>query len=157
MTMFAVNLILAIVWALATGSLSERNLVFGFVVGMVVLHLLGAAVGDRRYVERLFRIVHLIVIFLRELVSSSVRVTWDVLRPELRMTPAVIMVPLDLTEDAHITLLANLISLTPGTLTIDVADDKRCLYVHAMYGRDPDAVVDEIKRTFEVRIAKAFA
>lgn len=156
MSLFSLNLILAFIWALATGSLSELNLVIGFLVGMVVLHFVGAAVGDRRYVVRLFRIVGLIAYFLYELVLSSVRVALDVLRPELRMKPAVIAVPLDIESDAEITLLANLISLTPGTLSIDVADDRSCLYVHAMYGGEPDALASEIKRTFERRIREAF-
>lgn len=156
MSLFALNLILAVVWALATGSLSELNLAIGFVVGMAVLHVVGAAVGDSRYVVRLVRLVGLALYFLYELALSSVRVALDVLRPTLRMKPAVIAVPLDIDRDAEITLLANLISLTPGTLTIDVADDRSCLYVHAMYGGDPDALAAGIKRTFERRIKEAF-
>ena len=142
MSLFALNLVLAATWAFATGSLSELNLAIGFVVGMVVLHFVGGAVGDSRYAVRLFRAVALLGIFLRELVLSSVRVAIDVLR--------------DIDEDAAITLLANLISLTPGTLSIDVADDRSCLYVHAMYGGDPDALALEIKRTFERRIREVF-
>lgn len=156
MSLFALNLILAATWAFATGSLSELNLAIGFVVGMIVLHFVGGAVGDSRYAVRLFRAVALLGIFLRELVLSSVRVAVDVLRPNLRMRPSVIAVPLDIDEDAAITLLANLISLTPGTLSIDVADDRSCLYVHAMYGGDPDALALEIKRTFERRIREVF-
>jgi multicomponent Na+:H+ antiporter subunit E len=156
MSLFALNLILAVTWALATGSLSERNLALGFVVGLVVLQLVGSAVGDARYGARLFRILGLAVTFLKELLVSSVRVAASVLSPRLTFEPAVIAVPLDLESDAEITLLANLISLTPGTLSIDVAADRSCIYVHAMYGGDPEQLADEIKRTFERRIREAF-
>jgi multicomponent Na+:H+ antiporter subunit E len=156
MSLFALNLILAFTWALATGSLSERNLVLGFVVGLVVLQLVGSAVGDARYGTRLFRIAALATIFLKELLVSSVRVAMSVLSPRLTMEPAVIAVPLDVDSDAEITLLANLISLTPGTLSIDVAEDRSCIYVHAMYGGDPDELAREIKDTFERRIREAF-
>jgi len=156
MSLFALNLILAFTWALATGSLSERNLVLGFVVGLVVLQLVGSAVGDARYGARLFRIAALATIFLKELLVSSVRVAISVLSPRLTMEPAVIAVPLDVDSDAEITLLANLISLTPGTLSIDVAEDRSCIYVHAMYGGDPDQLAEEIKHTFERRIREAF-
>lgn len=156
MSLFALNLILAFTWALATGSLSERNLVLGFVVGLVVLQLVGPAVGDARYGTRLFRIAALATIFLKELLVSSVRVAISVLSPRLTMEPAVIAVPLDVDSDAEITLLANLISLTPGTLSIDVAEDRSCIYVHAMYGGDPDQLAQEIKDTFERRIREAF-
>jgi multicomponent Na+:H+ antiporter subunit E len=156
MSLFALNLLLAVTWALATGSLSERNLVLGFVVGLFVLQLVGSAVGDARYGARLFRILALATIFLKELLVSSVRVALSVLSPRLTMEPAVIAVPLDVDSDAEITLLANLISLTPGTLSIDVAEDRSCIYVHAMYGGDPDQLAEEIKRTFERRIREAF-
>lgn len=156
MSLFALNLLLAVTWALATGSLSELNLAVGFVIGIVVLHFVGGAVGDARYAKRLLRIVNLVLYFLYALTLSSVRVALDVLRPTLRMKPAVIAVPLDVTSDAEITLLANLISLTPGTLSIDVARDKSVLYVHAMYGGDPEALASEIKRTFERRILEVF-
>jgi multicomponent Na+:H+ antiporter subunit E len=155
-SLFALNLVLAVTWAFATGSLSELNLAVGFLVGMVVLHVVGGAIGDSRYVVRLVRAVGLLGIFLRELVLSSVRVAVDVLRPQLRMRPSVIAVPLDIDGDAEITLFANLISLTPGTLSIDVADDRSCLYVHAMYGGDPDALAQDLKRTFERRIHEVF-
>lgn len=156
MNLLALNLIFALVWALATGSLAEVNLALGFAVGVGVLHVVGGAVGDRRYAVRIVRALHLLAIFVRELVVSSVRVAADVLSPRLYMRPAVIAVPLDVTRDAEITLLANLISLTPGTLSIDVADDASCLYVHAMYGGDPDTLAQEIKTTFEARIAEVF-
>jgi len=155
-SLFAINLLLAVTWALATGALSERNLALGFVIGMAILQVVGSAVGDGRYVLRLIRIVLLVLTFLKELTLSSVRLAIDVLRPHMRMRPAVIAVPLDLKSDVEITLLANLISLTPGTLTIDVAKDRSCLYVHAMYGGDPDQLSAAIKATFERRIEEAF-
>lgn len=156
MSAFAVNLLFALVWGLATGSLSEVSLIVGFLVGMVVLHVAGMAIGDRRYVVRIARFAALFVTFVWELIASSVRVTATVLSPGLTMRPAVIAVPLDVTRDVEITLLANLITLTPGTLTIDVANDRSCLYVHAMHGEDPERVASDIKRTFERRIMEAF-
>ena len=155
MILFGLNLLLAFVWAFATGTVTPVSLIVGFLVGMAVLHVMGSALGDARYVVRLWRGSVLLVIFIKELIVSSVRVAFDVLRPRLTMEPAVIRVPLDLTRDAEITLFANLISLTPGTLTIDVANDRSCLYVHAMYGTDPDGLAEELKRTFERRIREA--
>lgn len=77
------------------------------------------------------------------------------LRPKLRqnISPAIVAVPLDVEGDFSVTLLANVISLTPGTLTLDVSDDKRVLYIHSMYGGDdPDAVRREIKSGLERRV-----
>lgn len=156
MTLLALHLALALLWGMATGSLHLVNLLVGFAVAGGVLHFAGPALGDPRYGVRVWRIFGLTLFFFRELLVSSVRVAVDVLRPHMRMTPAVVAVPLDLKEEAAITLLANLISLTPGTLSIDVAQDRSCLYVHAMYGEDPEALRAAIKRDFERRIQEVF-
>lgn len=156
MILFAINLVLALLWAMANGDVTLLTLGSGFLVGMLVLHLVGPVLGDSRYALRFLRAIGLIVFFLRELLLSSVRVAIDVLRPSFTMRPAIIQVPLDVQDDVQITMLANLISLTPGTLSVDVSDDKSNLYVHAMYGDDPDAEVRRIKHSFERRILEVF-
>jgi len=155
-TLLALHLSLALLWAMATGGITLPNLVMGFLVGGAVLHFAGPALGDPRYAVRGWKVVALVGFFLRELAVSSVRVAIDVLRPELTMTPAVVAVPLDLSGDIQITLLANLVSLTPGTLSIDVSEDRSTLYVHAMYGEDPEALRRHVKRAFEHRIQEVF-
>ncbi|MBA2667584.1 MAG: Na+/H+ antiporter subunit E [Trueperaceae bacterium] len=149
-------MVLALVWAMAGGVITLGTLAFGFVVGMAVLHFVGPVLGDERYALRFVLAIGLLFFFLKELVLSSVRVAIDVIKPSLTMRPAVVSVPLALTSDAQITLLANLISLTPGTLSVDVSDDKSCLYVHAMYGEDAEALRRGIKADFEHRIAEVF-
>ena len=156
MTLLALHMMLAILWAMATGSLNLPSLLLGFLVAGGVLHFAGPALGNPRYAVRAFQVIGLALYFLRELLVSSVRVAIDVLRPTLRMTPAVIAVPIELGDDAQITLLANLISLTPGTLSIDVAADGSTLYVHAMYGEDPESVRQHIKHEYERRIQEVF-
>jgi multicomponent Na+:H+ antiporter subunit E len=154
--LFGLNLVLALLWAMAQGEVTLLSLGSGFLVGMLVLHLIGPVLGDRRYAVRIYRALALGLFFLKELVISSVRVAIDVIRPTFTMRPAIIRVPLDVRSDVQITLLANLVSLTPGTLSVDVSDDKSSLYVHAMYGDDPEAVASGIKRQFEARIQAVF-
>lgn len=91
-------------------------------------------------------------LFIYELVVSSVLVARDVLTPRSRARPGIIAVPLDVRSDIGITLLANLISLTPGSLTLDVAPDRRRMFVHMMFIGDPDADRRSIKRGFERRV-----
>ena len=156
MTLFALNLMLALLWAMAQGEVTLVSIGSGFLVGMLVLHLVGPVLGDRRYAIRFLRAIGLTAFFLKELVVSSVRVAIDVIRPTFTMRPAIIQVPLDVRGDVQITLLANLVSLTPGTLSVDVSDDCASLYVHAMYGDDPAAVTRSIKHDFERRILEVF-
>ena len=76
------------------------------------------------------------------------------LTPESYVCPGVVAIPLDARTDAEITMLANLITLTPGSVSIDLSDDKRVLYVHAMYidGGDVDAYRRSVKEGLERRV-----
>lgn len=94
----------------------------------------------------------LLGLFARELVLSAVKVAWLALQPKLRLRPAIIAYPLTVTTDVQITLLANLITLTPGTLSVDVSDDRRWLYIHAIDVASREALVGSIASGFEARI-----
>jgi multicomponent Na+:H+ antiporter subunit E len=106
---------------------------------------------------RAFRISRLVLVFLKEFALSVFRVTALVLSPRMRFTPCAFRFPLTVTSDFQITLLANLITLTPGTLTVDVTDDRTALIVHAIDCPDPDAACREIADGFERLIREAFA
>lgn len=102
----------------------------------------------------LVRAVGFVAFYGWELVVSSLRVAYDVLTPTLYMRPAIVAVPLDVRSDLAITLLANLVSLTPGSLTIDLSADRRTLYVHVMFvGGDVEDARRDIKEQLERRVA----
>ena len=81
-----------------------------------------------------------------------------VIRPDLNahIRPAIIAFPLSVTSDAEITLLANLITLTPGTLSVDVSEDRRSLFIHAIHVTDREAFIRDIASGFEAKVAGAF-
>lgn len=145
-------MILALAWAAVTGSFAPRTLAFGFALGFGILVLTRRIVGAPNYGRKVVQVLGLALFFLRELLLSNLRVAFDVLTPGLRIRPGVVAIPLDVESDAEITLLANLITLTPGTLSLDVSADRRVLYIHAMYIDDPDAVRQQIKNGFERRV-----
>src|SRR5262245_8009838 len=106
---------------------------------------------------RLYRIVRLFLVFLREFAVSVLRVAALLLSPRMRFTPAAFRFPLTLTDDRQITLLANMITLTPGTLTVDVTDDRSALIIHAIDCPDVEAACAELRDGFERLIREAFA
>jgi len=71
--------------------------------------------------------------FLWKLLLANLRVAFDVIRQNKQIRPAIVAVETSARTDAEITLLANLVSLTPGTLVIDVSTDRRFLYLHVLY------------------------
>jgi multicomponent Na+:H+ antiporter subunit E len=152
MNLGLLNLLLALGWCAVVGSFTLVDLAVGFVVGYLTLWLVRPLYGPTRYFERFLLLPGLMLFFLGELVVSSLRVAWDVITPTLHSRPGIVAVPLDLEGDVEIALLANLVSLTPGTLSLEVSDDRRTLYVHAMFADPPEAVRQRIKDGLERRI-----
>jgi len=140
------NIALALIWMALTGSFTGANLVLGFVLGYAVLALtLGRRPTFRKYLVKVPQFFAFLGYFFWELLLSNLKVAYDVLTPTHHMCPGVIAMPLDAETDAEITIVANLISLTPGTLSLDVSSDKKVLYIHVMYLDDRDAVIRSIK------------
>jgi multicomponent Na+:H+ antiporter subunit E len=96
--------------------------------------------------------LRLFLVFLREVVTSAATVAWAVVNPRLALTPAIVAVPLDLRTDWRISVLANIVTLTPGTTSLHVSEDLTTLYVHAMDCQDREALARDIKETFETTI-----
>lgn len=150
------TLLIALGWAAATGNFDFANLLLGAAVGVLCLSILRGAVGGRSDWRRVGRMVSLALLFLKELMLSAVRVGVLVLRPNLgTLRPAIIAFPLAARTDAQITLLANLITLTPGTLSVDVSEDRRYLYIHAIDVADREALVAQIREGFEKKVMEA--
>ena len=154
MNLFLLNLILALVWGAVTASFDPGNLIFGFVLGYMSLWVVRHQFGGGSF-DRPLQILKLAWLFLLDLFLSASRVAKDTLSPKMDFRPAIVAVPLDVTRDVEIMLLANLVSLTPGTLSIDVSSDKSTLYIHAMDVDDPEALRRSIKDGFEQQIKKA--
>jgi multicomponent Na+:H+ antiporter subunit E len=90
--------------------------------------------------------------FIKELFISNFRVLWDVITPGHISRPGIVGVPLDAQTDLEILLVANLVSLTPGTLSIDVSEDRKTLFVHVMFLEDVEEIRLSIKNGLEKRV-----
>jgi len=158
MNLFLLNIILAIVWAGLWGSFTLFQLTAGFLVGFTILWLVQPMFGGPSpYYVRAYRIVRLILFFIYDLIMSSLQVAYDVLTPKDNSNPKIIEMPLDVESDIEILLVTNLISLTPGTLSLDVTPDRKTLIVHAMFADDPDAVIKDLKSGMERMVKEVFA
>lgn len=160
-------LVLTLIWVALQGSLSVGTVLLGVVFAGLILRVSAplfdsneeSAAGDRRIRPfiRLWRVLVLVLVFLRELVVSAVEVARYTLQPTLQIHPAIIEYPLDVQTGREITMLANLISLTPGTLSLDVSPDGHALYVHAISVETEDGseVIADIKGSLEKHVGRA--
>lgn len=157
MIAFLFNLLLAIAWVAVTGSASLHNLVFGFLLGALARVVIRDSFGGKGgHIPRIGPLLSLAALFLKELSLSAWKVTVTVLSPDMKLKPGIFAFPLTVTSDFEITLLANLITLTPGTLSVDVSTDRRTLYVHALDCSDAEASKRDIANGFERKIMEAF-
>ncbi len=156
MRTITINLFLAIAWAAVTGTFTFINLLFGFLLGGLALFMIRDQIGGVVHFRRFFGATSLALVFVFELVKSSVNVAVIVLSPSRRLEPAIFAYPLTVKSDVGITFLANLITLTPGTLSMDVSDDRSTLFVHSIDAPDIDEMVRGIHDSFERRIIALF-
>ena len=152
MTLFVLNLLLSLAWMALTGQFTPVNLIIGFALGYLLLWIMQRTGKPSVYFLKGRQVVHFVIFFALEVIKSNIRVAYDVLTPRHRMTPGIVAIPLDAKTDTEITLLANLITLTPGTLSLDVSTDRRVLYIHAMYIEDSDQFRREIKERLERKL-----
>jgi multicomponent Na+:H+ antiporter subunit E len=153
MSLFLSNVLISLFWALLTGHVSVGNLAVGFVLGYAALSLLYPATELKTsYFQKTIQLARFVLIFTKELLLATWRVAQDVVKPLPLMRPGVIGIPLDAKTDLEITMLANIISLTPGTLSLDVSEDRKTLYIHTMYVVNPDDLRKEIKDGLERRL-----
>lgn len=150
------SILLALAWAALHGELTLVNLIVGYAVGYAILALLArGGVMPSTLVSRTMHALRLAGFFAWELLIANFRVAADVLGGN-RIEPAVVAIPLDVTSDGEILLLSMLINITPGSVTIDLSDDRRTLYVHVMHMKSADATRREIKDGFERRVKSLF-
>ena len=156
MTRLVVLILFTLIWAAVTGSFTPLNLGFGLLLSGLALFLIRENVQPSRIAVRPLKVLALAVLFFKELALSAFKVAVLVTRPKMNLKPGILAFPLTVTRDFEITLLANLITLTPGTLSVDVSQDRRFLYVHALDCADPQATIRGIANGFEAKILEAF-
>lgn len=156
MRIFTLHLVLSLAWAAIAGNFSILNIFMGFLFGLLAIWLVREQLGASLYFRKSRKIASLMILFLYELVLSTFSVALLVLKPRLDFEPGIIAFPLMVKSDVEITLLANLITLTPGTLSVDVSDDKKTLYVHAIDASDPEGIIADIANGFEKKVIEVF-
>lgn len=153
---------LAVMWSLVHGNFSIDDFLLGVVLGSVVIRPFKALYQfDRDFsfkqvIGRIPKQIKYFSILIIEIIKANILVAKIVLSPKINIKPGIIAVPLRTRTNGGITAIANTITLTPGTLTIDVSDDRSVLYVHSIDASDPEAVCKSIRDDLEKYVLEAF-
>ncbi|MDG1210940.1 MAG: Na+/H+ antiporter subunit E [Paracoccaceae bacterium] len=151
------TLLLAVVWTLLQNDVSAGMIVFGVILGVIIPFGTSIWWPNRPSGFRIGKMISYSFLVIWDIFVANVQVAWIVLtRPNDKLRPAWIEVPLDLRQPEAISVLAGTITLTPGTVSADLSDEGHSLLVHALDADDPDAVRDEIKDRYERRLKEIF-
>lgn len=154
MKMFLTNVFLTVIWIMLTMKMTIVNMIFGFFLSYAILWLIYGRQYSG-YFNRIPKMTIFLLFFFKEIVKGSVKIAYDIATPKHFMHPGIIAVPLTCTSDIEITILANLITFTPGTMSLDVSTDRKVLYVYCVYIQDEATEVAIIKNGLEKKLLEA--
>ena len=97
-----------------------------------------------------------LVYYIKEMILANLLIARDILSPGAVMTPGILKLKLDCVSDHEILTFFNLLTMTPGSLSIDISDDKKYLFVHLWNVKDIPAIKEEIKKTLEKRVMEVY-
>jgi multicomponent Na+:H+ antiporter subunit E len=146
------NLLLSFIWVALTGSMYYSNFLFGFMIGFFILWIMNREETDQRYFNRVPKTIGFVFYFLYEMIVANIQVAYDVITPKYFFRPGIVRYPLEANSDIEINLLSTMISMTPGTLILDISEDKKSLFIHVMYLKDKEAFIAQIKNGFEKKL-----
>ena len=148
-----VNFIISLLWPTLKGEYSLNAIFTGFLLGFVVLTIVRRSYGRFFFYAAAF-LLYVLYAILQSNLKLAGLVLGALFSPGKKLRPGIVAVPLTITDSFERTLLASVITLTPGTLSVDLGqrDGRDVLYVHAIDLHDVDAFCRDIKESFEDRI-----
>lgn len=150
------SVILVAVWVLLHENTLPFTIFGGVLVGVLVPLFTARFWPERPEVSRVWALVRFAPVFVWDVVAANLHVAWLIVNPFRKIEPRWIVVPLELTDHHAIVTLANVISLTPGTVSSELGPDHKTLLVHCLDAQDPDEAIAFIKRRYEAPIREIF-
>jgi multicomponent K+:H+ antiporter subunit E len=145
----AMSVSLFFMWLLLNNSIAPGTIVLGMVFATGLPLITARYWPEHPTTVRIRPLVRLIGIVLGDIVIANLRLAVLILGPARRWRPRFVVIPLDARHPFSITLLASIITLTPGTVSANLSGDRRSLLIHGLAVDDPDATVRRVKQRYE--------
>ncbi len=148
------NILLSLVWVALTGHLNYVNFIFGFVMGFFILWILARSgtMQDKGYFFRVPKIIMFIFFFLYEMFKANIYVAKEIITPRYKMSPGILAFEHRLKSDFEITMLVNVIALTPGTMVLKISDDRKFIYIHSLDLKDKEKFIQKLRNGLESKL-----
>lgn len=131
-TQILLNLLIAFIWMFFHETWDVLTFAVGYTIGLFIIFSLRRFFPDPFYPKKMLAIVKLLIIFIRELIKSTLVVIRQVTRPTINVKPGIFRIKTQLETNWEITILSCLVTLTPGSVVLEVAGEERVLFIHAM-------------------------
>ncbi|HEB60839.1 MAG TPA: Na+/H+ antiporter subunit E [Phycisphaeraceae bacterium] len=138
------NIALAVGWVFLAATFTPVSFIAGLVFGFMVTSIYATATGERGYGRHLWKILSFGAYFLKILIKANWQIAYEAATPRFNMTPRILRYPVGHMSDVEKTTLSNAITLTPGTLVVDIDDNGQNIYVHCMYAKDREEAIREL-------------
>lgn len=147
---------MVVLWLLLANSIALGQLFLGVILAWLIPWLTRGFWPESLRMNKPLALVRLVVVVLRDIVIANLILAARILGPASALQPAFMKVPLDIEYEFTITLLASIISLTPGTVSADLDMEGRYLLVHSLHVTDVDAAIADIKQRYEAPLKEVF-
>lgn len=154
--------VFGVIWCFVHGTFSLNSIIFGLLIGLLTIRpfkFLYRPESDFKLFtpsNRIISIIRYFMVLIKEIIKANIVVAKIVTKSKIDIKPGIIAVPIRCKTDLGITGIANTITLTPGTITVDISNDKSILYVHCIDASDPEAVCASVRDDLEKYVLEAF-
>lgn len=152
----ALSAFLFIMWLTLVDSIAPGSLVMAAILAFTIPFFTRSYWPERPRVKRWGPLPAFLVVFLWDVLVANIQVAWRIVNVWGKLHPRWLVIPLEIRDPLSITVLANVISLTPGTVSAEVGPDRETLLVHALDAPDEQEAIDFIKRRYEAPIREIF-
>lgn len=150
---FLLNLLLSMVWVALTGQLNYVNFIFGFVLGFFILWLIHRSANAKKdYFFRVPKIIAFIGSFFFEMLKANFEVAVEILRMKRTIQPGIVKFETLCKTDFELTMFTNIISLTPGTLVLEISSDKKFIFIHGMNLKNKERFKANLQQKIEKKL-----
>ncbi|MCZ2722188.1 Na+/H+ antiporter subunit E [Marinomonas sp. 15G1-11] len=150
------SLLLFSIWLLLNNSVSAGHLLLAFIFAIIIPWGVASMTTERPRIQKPMLAVSYVFLVLKDIVSANFTVALLVLGPLKNLSPGFVAIPLDIESELGITLLASTVSLTPGTVSAEISEDQKWLYVHALHLEDAEELIQEVKSRYEKPLKEIF-
>lgn len=150
------SLILFIVWLLLNNTIAPGHLVLAALLAIIIPWLTSGMQDPQPKIRKPLIGIRYLLMVVGDIIKANFEVAVLVIGPSKKLDPAFIPVPLNIRHEFPITILASTVSLTPGTVSAEISEDKRWLYVHVLHLTDKDALITLIKQRYEQPLMEIF-